>query len=224
MSSKEGSLCPRTGRGELHSLRCVFASGCWSLRCRIVFLWRGQAVDGPSVLCKPEIKSCSLSGLQTNSLPPGLVTLTMLARQKTKGPPLQFLPTCCISPPPLLRPCHHCCLQRPVSSPSDNTWQQILWLLTYQHSAIKIITACWCVLCICHMLTPLSTCLSITQFLINQLDCRDTESSKPHLHILFLNLGFIFLVDAFITNYYFSCSLAYQRPKNISINILHYIL
>lgn len=57
MCSKAGSLCLRTGRGELHPLRYVFASGCWPPQCKVLFLWRGQAVDGPSVLCKQEIKS-----------------------------------------------------------------------------------------------------------------------------------------------------------------------
>lgn len=57
MSSKAGSFCLRTGRGEIHPLRCAFASGCWPPRRRVLFLWRGQAVDGPSVLCKQEIKS-----------------------------------------------------------------------------------------------------------------------------------------------------------------------
>lgn len=57
MSSKAGSFCLHTGTREFHPLRCVFASGCWPPRCRVLFLWRGQTVDGPSVLCKQEIKS-----------------------------------------------------------------------------------------------------------------------------------------------------------------------
>lgn len=44
---KAGSIC----------LRRVFASGRWSALCRVLFLTRGQTVDGSSVLCKREIKA-----------------------------------------------------------------------------------------------------------------------------------------------------------------------
>lgn len=49
MNSKAGSIC----------LRNVSASGWWPPPhcCTVLFLWRGQTLDGPSVLCKREIKS-----------------------------------------------------------------------------------------------------------------------------------------------------------------------